>query len=168
MQFPELFQQWQTHDLARYRPIFYEGLHPEDERVVWEFIEQNYLLRYKELVLFAFEWSANGLWGIRFPGSVDMGRCLSPEYFQIPTDLSARIAAWHNERDCGSKPWDDNDPFDYVSSDRRALELAKEVKLFLGDSYYVEFNPFQEIKIIGTQAIETEIPEFIRSICNKK
>jgi hypothetical protein len=40
------------------------------------------------------------------------------------------------------------------------LEVAKEVKLFRGD-YYVEFRPFREIAIRGSEPVELGVPEFI-------
>src|SRR5215207_7490832 len=58
-----------------------QGLRREDEPVVWRFIEENYLLRYGGLVRVDFDWMAEGLWDIPFPGSVRMGLAPSPEYF---------------------------------------------------------------------------------------
>ena len=52
--FPELLDLWRSHDLAFHedlgsiRPWFYEGLRPEGELRVWEFIEENYLLKYRD------------------------------------------------------------------------------------------------------------------------
>lgn len=163
--FPELLRQWQTHDLAKYRPAFYEGLCPQDELIVWQFIEEQYLLKYSDLVLVAFEWSAEGLWGIPFPGSVQMGRCMSPEDFNMPPNLVQKIKEWHDYRDANARPGEPNDTFDYKESHAKGFEVAMAVKLFLGNSYYVEYHPFREIKIVGGVAVETEIPDFIRSIC---
>jgi hypothetical protein len=46
-------------------------------------------------------------------------------------------------------------------SDAEELEIAKEVELFLGDDYYVEFRPFREIGIRGGEPVELGVPEFI-------
>jgi hypothetical protein len=47
-------------------------------------------------------------------------------------------------------------------SDSEGLEVAKEVKLFRGDDYYVEFRPFRgEIAIRGSEPVELGVPEFI-------
>ncbi len=46
-------------------------------------------------------------------------------------------------------------------SDSEGLEIAKEVKLFRGDDYYVEFRPFREIAIRGSEPVELGVPEFI-------
>ena len=51
--------------------------------------------------------------------------------------------------------------FDYEVSDAEGLEIAKEVKLFLGDDDYVEFRPFREIAIRGGEPVELGVPEFI-------
>ena len=48
--------------------------------------------------------------------------------------------------------------FDYEVSDAEGLEIAKEVKLFLGDNYYVEFRPFREIAIRGGEPVELACP----------
>lgn len=77
MKFPGLFRSWTSHDLAdhgpglgSFRPGFYEGLEPGDEPIVWRFIEENYLLKYEDFLRVEFEWTAEGLWRIPFPGSV--------------------------------------------------------------------------------------------------
>jgi hypothetical protein len=41
------------------------------------------------------------------------------------------------------------------------LEISREVKLFLGNDYYVEHWPFREISIKGGEAVELEVPAFI-------
>lgn len=166
--FPKLFKQWRKHDLAIYRPVFYEHLHPSDELAVWEFIETEYICKYTDLVLVAFEWSAYGLWGIPFPGSVQMGECLAPDDFDMPPGLERKIKHWHDYHDANAQPWEDNDTFDYKASHDRGFAVAKAVKMFLGDEYYVEFHPFQEIRIIRGKAVESPIPEFIKTICKPK
>lgn len=34
------------------------------------------------------------------------------------------------------------------------------MKLFLGEAYYVEFEPFREIAVVGNTAVELEVPGF--------
>lgn len=164
-QFERLFRQWQDHDLARYRPEFYKKLQANDEIRVWEFIETNYLLKYQRLVKLEFEWSSSGLWQLPFPGSVQIGLCLSPESLDLPENLASAISCWHQDCDINARPWDDDDTFDYVAFDEKGLEPAKRLKLHLGESVYVEYHPFREIKIVGGEAVETDVPSFIRQLC---
>ncbi len=173
MRFPGLYGQWTGHDLAyhgpefgSYRPEFYEELRREDEPVVWRFIEENYLLRYKDFLRVEFEWTADGLWRIPFPGSVGIGKFRSPADYGMPAPLAARIQAWQDNldtRDPFADP-DDDEGFDYEASDNEGLETAKEVKLFLGDDYYVEYWPFREISIRDDEAVELEVPAFITDL----
>jgi hypothetical protein len=172
IEFPGLFRIWKEHDLAdhgpalgTYRPEFYVGLRSEDEAVVWRFIEEHYLLKYRGLVRINFDWVADGLWGIPFPGSVTMGPGLSPEYFGMPGRLAVRIRDWQanlDSRDYDADP--EAEDFDYDASDAEGLEIAKAVKLFLGEDHYVEFRPFREIVVRDGTAVELEVPRFITDI----
>ncbi|HJQ28704.1 MAG TPA: hypothetical protein VJ827_05155 [Rubrobacter sp.] len=171
IEFPDLFRLWKEHDLAEqgpafgtYRPEFYVGLRREDEPVVWRFIEENYLLKYRSLVRVDFDWMAESLWGIPFPGSATMGLALSPEYFGMPDPLSRRIRAWQANLDSRDIGADLEEDFDYEASDAEGLEIAKEVKLFLGGDHYVEFRPFREIVVRDGAAVELEVPRFITDI----
>lgn len=170
IEFPDLFRLWREHDLAdhgpefgSYRPEYYRGLRRKDEPEVWRFIEENYLLRYESrLVKIWFDWMADGLWEIPFPGSVTVKVALSPGYFGMPEPLAARIRRWQDNldsRDIGADPEED-----YEASDAEALEIAKEVKLFLGDGYYVEYRPFREIAVRDGAAVELEVPRFISDL----
>ena len=173
VKFPKLYRRWVGHDLpahgpalGSFRPEFYEGLRREDEPVVWRFIEENYLSKYEDFVRVEFEWSAEGLWGIPFPGSVGIGEYLSPVHFGMPEPLAARVHAWQTNldtRDPFADPEDD-EGFDYEASDTEGLEIAKEVKPFLGDDYYVEFRPFREIVIRDGETIQLEVPRFITGL----
>ena len=172
VRFPKLFGQWTGHDLAdhgsalgSFRPEFYEGLRREDEPVVWRFIEEDYLSKYKSFVRIDFDWMADGLWEIPFPGSVALDLSLSPEYFGMPQPRAARIHAWQanlDTRDPGAELEDED--FDYEASDAEGLKIAKEVKLYLGDDYYVEFRPFREISVWDGEAIELDVPAFITDL----
>ena len=172
MKFPGLYRQWIEHDLAdhgpelgSFRPAFYEGLRRRDEPVVWRFIEENYLSKYKSFVCIGFDWMADGLWEIPFPGSVARNLGLSPEYFGMPEPLAARIHAWQDNldtREPGAEP--EEEDFDYEASDMEGLEIAKEVKLFLGKDYYVEFYRFREIALRDGGAVELEVPAFVTGL----
>ena len=108
---------------------------------------------------------ADGLWGIPFPGSVTMGVALLPQYFSMPEGLAASIHRWQENldgRDPTTGPEDEN--FDYASSDAEGLALAKKVKLFLGDDYYVEYSPFREISIRDSNPVELDIPKFVTDL----
>jgi len=169
--FPGLLQLWKSHDLAfhgpefgSYRPWFYEGLKREDELLVWRFIEEKYLLQYRELIGVRFEWSAEGLWSIPFPGSVAYGEYRSPDHFGMPESLVAKIQEWHVELD-RLEPGEEESPnFDHQASREKGLAAAKGVKAFLGEDYYVEFKPFREVAILNGALVELEVPEFIAGL----
>ena len=89
---------------------------------MWRFIEENYLLKYGDLVRVAFDWMAYGLWEIPFPGSVGMGLALSPEYFGMPDRLAGRIQAWQanlDSREPGADPVEED--IDHETSDAEGL-----------------------------------------------
>jgi len=166
--FQNLFRLWTEHDLAdhgpefgNYRPAFYEGLRREDEPIVWRFIEENYLLKYKSFVRIDFDWMADGLWEIPFPGSVGLDVSVSPEYFKMPEPLATRTHAWQAALD--RLELEEENP-DHEASEAEGLEIAKEVKLFFGEDYYVEFRPFREISIRDGEAIELDVPAFITDL----
>ena len=170
--FPGLYGRWTGHDLADHgpglgsiRPGFYEGLWREDEPLVWRFIEDNYLLRYRDFLRVEHEWTAEGLWRVPFPGSVGMGEFRSPVDYGMPAPLATRLRAWQanlDTRDPFADP--DDEDFDYEASDAEGLEISREVKLFLGNDYYVEHWPFREISIKGGEAVELEVPAFITGL----
>ena len=169
--FPGLLQLWRDHDLAfhgpefgDYRPPFYEGLKQEDEFLVWRFIEEKYLLHYKELISVRFEWGAEGLWSIPFPGSVAYGEYRSPGHFDMPESLAARIQRWHAELDRLEPGEEESANFDHRASREKGLAAAKGVKAFLGEDYYVEFEPFREVDILDGAIVELEVPEFITGL----
>ena len=168
----KLYRLWTGHDLAdhgpefgSYRPEFYEGLRQEDEAVVWRFIEENYLRKYRSFVRVDFDWMADGLWEIPFPGSVGMDVSVSPENYGMPGPLAARVHAWQANLDTREPIGEVNhEDFGYEASDAEGLEIAKGVKLFLGDDYYVEFRLFREIAIRNGDAVELEVPAFITDL----
>ena len=172
IRFPGLYGRWTGHDLAdhgpelgSFRPGFYEALRRKDEPVVWRFIEESYLLRYRDFLRIEFEWTAEGLWRIPFPGSFGMGEFRSPADYGMPGLLAVRVRAWQanlDTRDPFADP--DDEDFDYEASDAEGLEIAKEVKLFLGDDHYVEFRPFRELAIRDGEAVELEVPRFITDL----
>ena len=162
---PDLYDRWRRHDLAKYRPPFYQGLLSEHEIQVWQYIEQHYLDgRYRTLIRVEFEWSAEGLWHIPFPGSVDMGEMLGPVDFEMPESLVAHIMAWHDEIDNNARPWDQDDRFDYQASHEKGFQVALDVKRFLGVDHYVEYNYFKELVIINGDVVELDIPKYIQQL----
>ena len=163
-----LYRLWTGHDLAdhgpelgSYRPEFYEGLRQEDEAVVWRFIEESYLRTYRSFVRVDIDWMADGLWEIPFPGSVGMGVSVSPENYGMPGPLAARVHAWQAAQDRLDVADVNPDP---DATRAEGLEISKEVKLFLGDDYYVENWPFREISIRHGEAVELEVPAFITDL----
>lgn len=137
---------------------FYGGFTWEQEPSVWGFIEENYMRKYRGFLRVDFDWMADGLWEIAFPGSVYMGISVEPEDFGMPAPLVARVRAWQESLDSLDVSEKDPDP---EATDAEGLEISKEVKLFLGDDYYVEYWPFREISIKGGEAVELEVPAFI-------
>lgn len=165
MGFLDLFRLWTSHDLgvpgfgfSDRRPEFYKELRREDERLVWRFIEEGYLSKYKDLVRIEHEWFAEGLWGIPFPGSISLGEYLSPQDFVMPEVLTERIRRWQAAQD-RLEPGEENRE---LSAERP--EIAKKVKLFLGDDYYVEYRTFREISIRDGEAVELDVPSFITDL----
>jgi hypothetical protein len=81
-----------------YRPEFYKGLRRRDEFRVWRFIGDNYLSRYKRsLIRVGFDWMADSLWDIPFPGSVMMGAALSLRFLvclERPPSEAANPSSW--------------------------------------------------------------------------
>ncbi len=49
---------------------------------------------------------------------------------------------------------------DHDASNAERLEVAREVKPFLGDGHYVECRPFREVSIRVGEAVELEVPVF--------
>lgn len=159
---PDLYRLWQEHDLAPERcPDFYRGLREEDRPLVWRFIEQNYLCRYKSFLRIWFEWGADGIWGIPFPGSVSVGGCYGPENLGLPTPLADRLKRWHDYIDENYCPWLKNaPPFDWDTYNREGLGIAKSIKAHVGADIYLEYNEFRELKVIGTDVVELPVPDF--------
>jgi len=171
--FPNLYRLWKRHDLALHRddlgsirPPLYEGLKPEDEPKVWRFIEENYLLRYKEFLGIRFDWSSSGLWLIPFPGSVSYGPNVGDlAAFGIPERARNSLKAWHAPLDALPYDPDDDGGFDWEASDRRGLAAAVEVKKAVGSKVYVEFEPFREIIRLGDGTPQQlPVPAFITDL----
>ena len=164
----DLYRLWMGHDLAyhgsefgSYRPEFYGRFAWEHEPLVWGLIEKDYLRKYEGFLRVDFDWMADGLWEIPFPGSVYMGISVCPEDYGMLGSLVARVQAWQAALDRLDVSEKIPDP---EASDAEGLEIAREVKLFLGEDYYVEYWPFREISIKGGQAVELEVPAFITGL----
>jgi hypothetical protein len=50
---------------------------------------------------------------------------------------------------------------DHDASNVERLEIAREVKLFLGDGHYVECQPFREVSIRDVEAVDLGMPAFL-------
>ena len=167
--FPRLYRLWKGHDLATHdeglesiRPWFYEGLRPESEPLVWRFIEENYLLKYGDIMAVRFDWASSGLWQIPFPGSVsDTYNIGGLDAMGVPERVRRLLREWHDPHD--ARPYDpeEDEDFDYEASNARGLAAAKEMKRFLGDEVYLEFRLFQEIYLVDGEPEELGVPEFI-------
>ncbi len=81
----------------------------------------------------------------------------------MPEILTARIRAWHDALD-RLEPGEEDPTFDYGASDAGGIEIAKEVKLSLGDDYYVEYQPFGEISIRDGEPVELDVPRFVSDL----
>lgn len=126
--FPRLYRLWKSHDLATHdeglesiRPWFYEGLRPESEPLVWRFIEENYLLKYRHLMAVRFDWFSSGLWQIPFPGSVsDTYNIGGLGSMGVPERVRRLLREWHDPLD--ARPYDDHEEdedFDSEASNAR-------------------------------------------------
>ncbi len=140
---------------------FYGGFTWKDEPLVWGLIEKDYLRKYGGFLRVDFDWMADGLWERPFPGSVYMGISVCPEYYGMPGSLVARVQAWQTALD--RLDVSEKIP-DLEASNAEGLEIARGVKLFLGDDYYVEYWPFREISIRDGEADELEVPAFIAGL----
>ena len=90
-----------------------------------------------------------------------MGISVEPGDHGISGHLAARIRAWQASQDRLDVSERDPDP---EATRAEGLEISKEVKLFLGDGYYVEYWPFREISVKGGEAVELEVPAFITDL----
>jgi hypothetical protein len=140
---------------------FHEGFTWKDEPLVWRLIGKDYLRKYGGFLRVDFDWMADGLWERPFPGSVYMGISVCPEYYGMPGSLVARVQAWQTALD--RLDVSEKIP-DLEASNAEGLEIARGVKLFLGDDYYVEYWPFREISIRDGEAVELEVPSFIAGL----
>jgi hypothetical protein len=62
----------------------------------------------------------------------------------------------------------DDSKFDYVRSNQLGLRAAKQIKSEVGNEYYVEYNPFQEIVIRDGIVVELPIPEIVSRLGMKQ
>jgi hypothetical protein len=162
--FSRLFRQWKKHDLAKYRPEFYADLREEFELDVWVEIEIRYLFLYESFIKVTADYGSSGLWVLPFPGSVSLGGCISPEETGLSPEARDKLAEWHKVFDEHDDPWPEEDPFDYATFDIKGLEVAKLLKTELGESVYVEYNSFREIKNVDGKAEEMDFPDFIKEM----
>ena len=159
--FFDRYQLWVEHDLANYRPPFYKNLRVEEQITVWRFIEQHYLSKYERLFRVEFDWSAGGLWGIPFPGSVSLSGCYGPEDLNLPDSLAVQLTRWHKSIDNNFDPWSNSaGAFDWEASDKEGLAIAKRIKAHIGPDIYLEFNPYRELVKLGNEIIEMPVPDF--------
>ena len=162
--FPDRYQLWLSHDLAKFCPDFYKALRPEDQLPVWQFIEQHYLLKYQSLFCIEFDWGSSGLWKIPFPGSVSKPCCYGPQALNLPDALANQLQAWHDHIDANFEPWAKSNQFDWNASNHDGLEIAKRIKAHIGPCIYLEFNAFRELVIQGDEVIELPTPDFLATI----
>ena len=146
----------------------YKHLRVEDQPLVWDFIEKNYLERYRLILTVDFEWSASGLWSPKCPGSVGMGAMMDPSEFDLPAEVVAALEEWHGYGDTYMEPWEPKNSFDHEMWSRWGLQVAKRVALALPEDIYLEYNPFRQL-VVGNRGtvIELDIPAFIRDICKE-
>ena len=122
-------------------------------------------MSYGDFVRIDFEWTAERLWKIPFPGFAAMGEYRSPADYGMPRSLAARVLV-------GQASLDSRDPFlypeqedfGYAASGAEGLAVAGEVKLFLGEDHYVELRAFREIAIRRGGAVELEALWFIADL----
>lgn len=166
MQFPDRYKHWCSHDLDGGYSKLYKGLQVEDRAKVWAFIEENYLERYRLILLLGFDWGAEGIWSPPFPGSVAMGGAWDLKNLGLPEEVAATVLEWHDFADERNAPWDPNCTFDYDSWGRWGLQVAKRVRLALPEDIYLEYHPFRQL-VAGDRGsvLELEVPAFIQALC---
>lgn len=167
MQFPELYRRWQSHDLAQFRPPMYAALAAADEPVIWRWMEDRYLSRYREFLELRGDINSAGAWGTWFPGSVSRRYFVSAEQLKLSAPLCRDIEAWRGNHAEHYMPWSGIDSLDWNEFHRRGLALAKRLKLEQGNAVYVEYWPFQEIGIVDGQALEMSVPD-VMAICREQ
>ncbi len=156
VRFPELFRKWKDHDLVRRRPPLWDRLPEDAETVVWEIIEQQYLLKYSDMIRVAFEWSSSGVWRIPFPGSLDMGLMVEHEDLSLPANVSDELKRWQAHYDDNARPGEKDDHFDYAAARRWGFKVAEEVRLVLPASTYLEFHPLHQLVVQNGVAVELD------------
>lgn len=187
VQHPEAYRIWQTYALGKELPrviaisrqgeisdeimnpsvnAIYEHLAFEDEMLIWQYIEENYLNKYHSFICLRFEWSFLSCWQIDFPGSEQLGEEIMPEELNLPKTVLDELDAWHSERDQLFEPWDENNVFDYDASEIKGLAAALSMRPYLSDHVYFEYNLFREITMMDGLAVELPIPSFIVTICH--
>ena len=62
------------------------------------------------------------------------------------------------------EPGEESPNFDQQASREKGLAAAKGVKAFLGEDYYVEFEPFREVATLNGALVELEVPKFIAGL----
>lgn len=162
------FLTWYSHDLICV-DYLYKNLKPDNYIKFWKIIEDKYLKIYDNLFLVAFEWYAGScMWRFPFPGSENMGWLHQDMkyHFNFSDELIKEIKKWLDDCDYNASPWDPIDTFDYDKHDFEGIELAKKIKLHLGEKIYIEYNKFKEIKIKDNVAYEEDIIPEIKQLLN--
>ncbi len=133
---------------SRFHSVFPEMNMAEAKRV-WLAMEENFFGRYRMFVRVWAEWSSSGIWAPPYPGSRGVGPMLDYAEFDLPPDLVARFTAWQGQY-WEAQPWIDDDTFDYPAHHFAGVELAKELKKWVGESVYVECDELQELLCDGS------------------
>ena len=167
MQFQELYQWWQLHDLAQFRPPMYAALATADEPVFWRWMADRYLSGHREFLSLQGDIDSAGAWSIRFPGSVSRRYFLSAERLGLSAPLCQDMERWRDDHEESYQPWNRLDNLDWNEFHQRGLALAKRLKLEQGNAVYVEYWPFQEIGIVDGQALEMSVPD-VMAICREQ
>lgn len=152
-----LFEQWRTRDVGAWKDRLFGELASEAEAQVWEFIEANYLNRYRRFLRVDVHPGGAGLWEIHFPGSTELRRPVAGEAQGLPAHLIARLRGWQQLYEeeaagCGCAG------FDWERFDAVGRGLAFEVKRVVGTACYVEHRRWCEILLVDGEPVELDVP----------
>ncbi|MBC7544979.1 MAG: hypothetical protein H7338_19820 [Candidatus Sericytochromatia bacterium] len=105
------------------------------------------LNRCKAFVRVAALRGTTGLWELPWPGADSQGDACAYDRFRLTVRLVSRLEAWQARFDAldPEQPLQ-RQPFDWGQFHADGRELAVALKDALGDRYYVEYLPLEEIR----------------------
>lgn len=90
------------------------------------------------------DYESSGIWVIDLKFVPFRHRMIKHESLKLPKELSQKFTDWIRVY---WKNYEDHVNFDVEKFDKQGLELAQELKSFLGKNYYVEYEGWPRGKI---------------------